>query len=38
MLAKRREVARIRKLPPREVRKLILDHRISLKQLMRQAV
>jgi GT2 family glycosyltransferase len=38
MLAKRREVARIRKLSPREIRKLILDHRISLKQLMRQAV
>jgi GT2 family glycosyltransferase len=38
MLAKRREVARIRKLSPREVRKLILDHRISLQQLMRQAV
>jgi GT2 family glycosyltransferase len=38
MLAKRRHVERIRKLSPREVRKLILDHRISLKQLMRQAV
>jgi GT2 family glycosyltransferase len=38
MLAKRREVERIRKLSPREVRKLIMDHRISLKQLMRQAV
>jgi hypothetical protein len=38
MLAKRGEVARIRKLSPREVRKLILDHRIPLKQLMRQAV
>jgi len=38
MLAKRREVERIRKLSPREVRKLILEHRISLKQLMRQAV
>jgi GT2 family glycosyltransferase len=38
MLAKRGEVARIRKLSPREVRKLILDHRISLQQLMRQAV
>jgi GT2 family glycosyltransferase len=38
MLAKRREVARIRKLTPREVRKLILEHRISLKELMRQAV
>ena len=38
MLAKRRDVARIRKLSPREVRKLILEHRISLKELMRQAV
>jgi GT2 family glycosyltransferase len=38
MLAKRREVERIRKLSPREVRSLILEHRISLKQLMRQAV
>jgi GT2 family glycosyltransferase len=38
MLAKRRDVERIRKLSPRAVRKLIMDHRISLKQLMRQAV
>jgi GT2 family glycosyltransferase len=38
MLAKRRDVERIRKLSPREVRRLILEHRISLKQLMRQAV
>jgi GT2 family glycosyltransferase len=38
MLAKRRDVERIRKLSPREIRKLILEHRISLKQLMRQAV
>ena len=38
MLAKRRDVELIRKLSPREVRRLILDHRISLKQLMRQAV
>jgi GT2 family glycosyltransferase len=38
MLAKRREVERIRKLSPREVRRLILEHRISLKELMRQAV
>jgi GT2 family glycosyltransferase len=38
MLAKRRDVERIRKLSPREVKQLILDHRISLKQLMRQAV
>src|SRR5271163_3637950 len=36
MLAKRRDVERIRKLSPREVKQLILDHRISLKQLMRQ--
>jgi GT2 family glycosyltransferase len=38
MLAKRRAVERIRRLSPRQVRKLIMDHRISLKQLMRQAV
>jgi GT2 family glycosyltransferase len=38
MLAKRRDVERIRKLSPREVRRLILSHRIPLKQLMRQAV
>jgi GT2 family glycosyltransferase len=38
MLAKRRDVEGIRKLSTREVRKLILEHRISLKQLMRQAV
>jgi GT2 family glycosyltransferase len=38
MLAKRRDVERIRKLSPREVKQLILDHRISLKELMRQAV
>ena len=38
MLAKRRDVERIRKLTPREVRQLIMQHRISLKQLMRQAV
>ena len=38
MLAKRRDVDRIRKLKPGEVRKLILEHRISLKELMRQAV
>jgi GT2 family glycosyltransferase len=38
MLAKRSDVERIRKLSPREVRRLILEHRISLKQLMRQAV
>jgi GT2 family glycosyltransferase len=38
MLAKRRDVERIRKLSPREVRQLIMKHRISLKELMRQAV
>lgn len=38
MLAKRRDIARIRQLTPREVRKLILRNRISLKELMRQAV
>lgn len=38
MLAKRRQIERIRKLSPREVRKLILDNRISLKELMRQSV
>jgi len=38
MLAKRRDVDRFRKLTPRQVRRLILDHRISLKELMRQAV
>jgi hypothetical protein len=38
MLAKRRAIDRIRKLSPREVRKLILEHRISLKQLTRQAI
>jgi GT2 family glycosyltransferase len=38
MLAKRRDVERIRKLSPREVRTLIMEHRISLKLLMRQAV
>jgi cellulose synthase/poly-beta-1,6-N-acetylglucosamine synthase-like glycosyltransferase len=38
MLAKRRSIQQIRKLSPREVRKLIMEHRISLKQLMRQAV
>jgi GT2 family glycosyltransferase len=38
MLGKRRGIERIRKLSPRDVRKLILEHRIPLKQLMRQAV
>jgi GT2 family glycosyltransferase len=38
MLGKRRQIDRIRKLSPREVRKLILDNRISLRELMRQSV
>jgi GT2 family glycosyltransferase len=38
MLAKRHSVNRIRKLSPREVRKLILQYRIPLKQLTEQAV
>ncbi len=38
MLRKRREVDRFRKLSPREVRKLILDHRIPLKQLAEQGL
>jgi len=36
MLNKRRSVNRIRKLSPREVRKLILENRISLKELTEQ--
>ena len=38
MLAKRRAVARIRKLPPRQVKQLLLQHRIPLKQLTEQAI
>ncbi len=38
MLRKRREVDRIRKLSPREVRKLILEHRIPLTQLTEQGL
>ena len=38
MLAKRRSISRIRKLSPREVRALILEHRIPLKQLTEQAI
>lgn len=38
MLAKRRQIERIRKLSPRKVRKLILENRISLKELTRQSV
>jgi GT2 family glycosyltransferase len=38
MLAKRRSVHRIRKLSSREVRALILSHRIPLKELTEQAI
>jgi hypothetical protein len=38
MLRKRRHVNQIRKLSPREVRKLILKYRIPLKQLTEQAI
>jgi GT2 family glycosyltransferase len=38
MLRKRRHVNQIRKLSPREVRNLILSHRIPLKQLTEQAI
>ncbi len=38
MLAKRRSVNSIRKLSPREVRALILQHRIPLKELTEQAI
>jgi len=38
MLAKRGTLDRFRKLSPGEVRRLILDHRIPLRQLMRQAI
>jgi GT2 family glycosyltransferase len=38
MLRKRREIDRIRKLSPRQVRRLILDNRISLRELSREAV
>jgi len=37
MLKKRRDVNRIRKLSPAEVRELLLRHRISLKQLTEQS-
>ncbi len=37
MIAKRRSLNRIRKLSPSEVRRLILSHRISLKDLSEQA-
>jgi GT2 family glycosyltransferase len=38
MLRKRRSIRRIRKLSPRQVRKLILQYRIPLKQLTEQAI
>lgn len=38
ILAKRRGIERIRKLTPSEVRRLILDHRIPLRELMRRAI
>lgn len=38
MLRKRRHVNQLRKLSPREVRKLILQHRIPLKQLTETAI
>jgi GT2 family glycosyltransferase len=37
MLRKRREIERIRKLSPRQVRQLILENRISLRELNRQS-
>lgn len=37
MWRKRREMDRIRKLTPRQVRELILDHRISLRELSTQS-
>lgn len=38
MLAKRRQIRRIRRLTPRQIRQLLLSHRISLKALSQQAV
>ena len=38
MLRKRSEIDRIRKLSPRQVRLLILSHRIPLRELTRQAI
>jgi hypothetical protein len=37
MLQKRREIEKIRKLSPSEVKHLLMRHRISLKQLAEQA-
>lgn len=38
MFAKRAAIRQMSKLPPCEIRKLIMTHRISMKELMRQAV
>ncbi len=38
MLSKRRQLRRFRKLSPSQVRRLILRHRISLKELSQQAI
>ena len=38
ILRKRREIERIRKLSPSQVRKLLLRHRITLRELTRQAI
>jgi GT2 family glycosyltransferase len=38
MLRKRREIERIRRLSPAELRRLILEYRVSLRTLMEQAV
>jgi GT2 family glycosyltransferase len=38
MLAKRRSLRRLRKLTPSEVRRLILSHRISLRELSERAI
>jgi GT2 family glycosyltransferase len=38
MLGKRRGVGRFRKLSPREVRRLILENRITLRQISREAI
>ena len=38
MLRKRRQIERFRKLSPKQVRQLILDHRISLRELSEQSI
>jgi hypothetical protein len=38
MLRKRAEVNRIRKLTPRQVKRLLLRYRVGLRELMGQAV